>query len=357
MKNLFSSPPASSTPPPAGLPGGWNGLSSGAKLGILGGVAALATGALLWPSWNNAPAPPPQVMRPGGAAPIRDFEAAPPPPGAPSVEEVVNRVMGDTPKVVIRARPVPTEMALYIAPKPTGTATAVTPAAATAAAKPEDGPATNHGTLVRHPDFLIRAGDVIPCLPVGHQNSEKPGLETCQIPVWFRSTNQQRGLLPPHSRMFGQMRTGMQSGEQRIGVSYTLIQTPNFNMPIEAQAGDALGASGMDKIDVNTFFWNKAGAVALYALMDATIGIGQNAASAALNRSMNNGNNGNTTNLNFSGPSQSLAAREFDAIASRPPLGTRPPALPITVTINADLDFYDICMQAMRVDPMACPRQ
>jgi hypothetical protein len=86
--------------------------------------------------------------------------------------------------------------------------------------------------------------------------------------------------------------------------------------------------------------------------MDAAVGVGQNAAQQAMSKSYNGG-----TSLNFTGPSQSLAAREFDATINRPPIGTRDQALPVTATVGQDLDFYDACQMAMRVDPMACPRQ
>jgi type IV secretion system protein VirB10 len=154
--------------------------------------------------------------------------------------------------------------------------------------------------------------------------------------------------------MFGQIRTGLQAGEERLGIVYSLIQTPNFNMPIAAPAGDAMGRGGVDG-DVNTFFWDRAGAVGLYALMDIGVGVGQSLASSAMQNTFKNGTGG--TSINIQGPAQSLASREFDATINKPPVLTRDQALPITVTVGQDLDFYDACMQAQRVDPMACPKQ
>ena len=156
----------------------------------------------------------------------------------------------------------------------------------------------------------------------------------------------------------------MQSGEQRIGIVYTLIETPWFDMPIDSPAGDALGAAGLDQVDVKTFFWDRAGAVALYALMDAGIEGTQALAAQSISRAFSSGNGnsnsyGPSFNLNSGGSrSQSLAGKEFDATINRPPIGTRAPALPVTVIVGQPgLDFYDICMEAMRVDPMACPLQ
>jgi len=351
MRNLFSSPSPDDPVPVANPASGWNGLSGRAKLGIVGGVAVAAIAAVMWPGFNTRPAPAqPAQADQHPAARISEYE--PPPP----VTDVAARVMGGPPApIVTRTRPVPTEMALYTA-RPTAVPIATAPAAvaATASADASAGlPQTNRASLVKNPDFLIRAGDVIPCLPIDAQNSSRPGFSTCSVPVWFRSSNQRRGLLPPHSRLFGQIRSGLQAGEERLGIVYSLIQTPNFNMPIASPAGDAMGRAGVDG-DVQTFFWDRAGAVALYALMDAAVGTGQNLASSAMSKMFTNGGG---TSLNFTGATQSLAGREFDATINRPPVLTRDQALPVTVTVGQDLDFYDACMRAMRVDPMACPLQ
>jgi len=355
LRNLFSSPsPDDPVPVPTTASSGWNGLSGHAKLGILGGVAFAAIAAVMWPGFNSKPAPAqPTVADQHPAARISEYEAPPP------VANVAARMMGGdaAPQPVTRVRPLPTEMALYTA-KPIAMPVAVATApAAPGSTDPVAGlglPSTNRATLVKNPDFLIRAGDVIPCLPIDAQNSSRPGFSTCSVPVWFRSSNQRRGLLPPHTRLFGQIREGLAAGQDRLGIVYSLIQTPNFNMPIAAPAGDAMGRGGVDG-DVQTFFWDRAGAVALYALMDVAVGTGQNLASSAISRAFNNG--GNSTSLNFGNQTQTLAGKEFDATINRPPVLTRDQALPVTVTVGQDLDFTDACQQAMRVDPMACPLQ
>jgi type IV secretory pathway VirB10-like protein len=354
MRSLFGGSAADEVAPVAGAAatGGWNSLSGLTKISIVSGVAATAVAVVMWPSFTSHPASNQAVQaEQHPAARVDDYQAP------PEAQDVAARVMGDnTAPAGTRHRPAPTEMALYAAPlpyKPAVNPVSTVAAAASGADPAADGlPSTNHASLVRHPDFVIRAGDVIPCLPIDAQNSSRPSFSTCSVPNWFRSSNQRRGLLPPHSRMFGQIRTGLQAGEERLGIVYSLIQTPNFNMPISVPVGDAMGRGGADG-DVHTFFWDRAGAVGLYALMDVGIGAGQNVASTAMTKAL--GSNGPT--LDFTGQSQSLAAREFDATINKPPVLTRDQALPVTVTVGQDLDFYDACMQAMRVDPMACPLQ
>jgi type IV secretory pathway VirB10-like protein len=335
MRNLFSSAPDDPVDSGAG-PGGWAGLSGAKKLAIVSGVAVAGLGAVMWPNFGSSPAEKPASQEPHLPATISDYQAPPPPP---PVQNVVARAMGDPPAGQQTwqppPRPVPTEMAIYVAkaapPAASATPGAASGGAVSAALGPNAAVPTHHATIVQHPGYVIRAGDVIPCLPVDAQNSERPSFTTCRVPVWFRSTDQRRGLLPPGSRLFGSIKTGLAAGQTRLGIAYSLVETPWFNMPVEAPVGDALGRGGADG-DVNTFFWDRAGAVALYALIDTTVGIGQNAGTNALSRSL--GNN-NSTNLNFQGASQSLAGREFDATINRPPVLTRDQALPVTVTVGA----------------------
>ena len=140
-------------------------------------------------------------------------------------------------------------MALYTVKAPPSQVTAAAAPAASGAAAPGTGtdglPATNHAVMVRHPDFLIRAGDAIPCLPVEAQRSDNPNFSTCEVPTWFRSSNQRRGLLPPHTRLFGQIRDGLQTGEERLGIVFSVIQTKWFDMPVASPASDVMGRGGL----------------------------------------------------------------------------------------------------------------
>ena len=123
---------------------------------------------------------------------------------------------------------------------------------------------------------------------------------------------------------------------------------------IAAPGADAMGRAGLDG-DVQTFFWDRAGAVALFALMDTAIGAGQAAGTAALSRAVTGGN-GSVLNFGSIGnQAQGLASQEMASRINRPPVVTRDQAMPMTVTVGQDLDFTDACKQAMRVDPMACP--
>lgn len=359
MKNPFSAPGETLVTTGAG-PGGWAGLSNTYKLAIAGGVVATAVGVVMWPALSGStPSKDTGPAEQHQPSTINEYQAPPP------AQDVISRATGepaamDTPATTVVYRPVPTEMSLYTGPVHVASVAApgaaggeAGAAAANAVWGPNAAVPTNHATIVQHPDYVIRPGAVIPCLPVDAQNSSRPSFTTCRVPDGFRSTNLHRRLLPPGTLFFGQIREGISAGHERLGINYTLIETPWFNMPIASPAGDALGRGGVDG-DVQTFFWETAGAVALYAGIDALSGVGQNVGTSLLNKSL--GSNGGTT-LDINTSSQSLASKELDAKINRPPVMTRDQAMPVTVTVGQELDFYEGCKIAMRIDPNACPLQ
>ena len=380
MRSLFAreaeTVPATAPAAETAAAGGWDGMRGGTKLLLGGLVVGGVIAAVVVPGLGQRQAPQLQNQEPRPPARINDYE---PPASRDLVQDAANKLglgslTGTGAGAPVRRR-VPTEMALYVpAVQPGSSASSsravsgeMVPggfAAGGNGADPDDRLAaqlngatalpTSRATLVRNRDFLIEAGEVIPCLPIDAQNSSRPGFTACRVPEWYRSSSQRRGLLPPGTRIFGQIRNGVAQGEARLGVLYTQIQTPRFKVTLAAPGADALGRAGLDG-DVQTFFWDRAGAVALYALLDAGIGAGQAAGTAALSRAVTGGN-GSVLNFgSIGGQAQGLASQEMASRINRPPVVTRDQALPITVTVGQDLDFTDACKQAMRVDPMACP--
>lgn len=389
MRSLLGRPadPTTVPPPPMAAPAapsGWDGFKGRTKLLLLGTGAAVVVGFVMFPGMGKKPAVVQQQPEQHPPARISEYDAPPTP--AP---DLLTRVSSNTgamldapvPGGKKRHRVVPTEMAIFSGAIPASAAATPVGVAGVHAGEPsaegyEGGVRplggagqgngqgdrlsasvsgatvlpTQHATLVRNADFLIRAGDKIPCLPVDAMDSSRAGFTTCTVPEWYRGTNQRRGLIPPGTRIFGQIRSGLANGETRLGVLYTQIQTPLFNMALAAPGADEMGRAGVNG-DVHTFFWDKFGGVALYALMDVAVGAGQNVASSALSNAF--GTNGTT--LNLGSQSQTLASQQFQSTMNRAPILTRDQALPLTVSVGQDLDFTDACHLAMQVDPMACP--
>ena len=384
MRSLFSdADPAPATD--ASVPRGWDGMRGSTKLLLGGVVVGGVIAAVVLPGMGQRPAPQLQNQEPRPAGRIQDYE----PPASRDVLADTARAAGlgglaGSASAPVRRRPVPTEMVLFsaapqaasaagratvahgeqVAGEPDGTGRIRNGTGGVGSGDPDDRLGaqlsgattlpTTRATLVRNAEFTIRAGDVIPCLPIDAQNSGRPGFTACRVPEWFRSSDQRRGLLPPGTRIFGQIRSGIAQGERRLGVLYTQVQTPRFNIALAAPGADALGRGGLDG-DVDTFFWDRAKGVALYALLDIAIGAGQAAGSAALSRGLT-GSNGTVLNFgSIGGQAQGLASQEMANRINRPPVLTRDQAMPMAVTVGQDLDFSGVCKQAMQVDAMACP--
>jgi type IV secretion system protein VirB10 len=214
----------------------------------------------------------------------------------------------------------------------------------------------SRASILGHPDFTITAGSKIPCLPVEAADSSLGGFYTCRVPEAVRGTTQRYRLLPPGTLIFGQVKKGMDQGQERLGILFTRIQTAgdNFLIPLAAPGADAMGRPGLDG-DLETFFWSKVGAVALYALIDAAQSAVTSGAQAAIAGAVGGKGGNSFTNLNFNSGGQSLASIALQNSINKPPRLRRDQALPMEVSVGQDLDFYDACIARMRVNSMACP--
>ncbi len=368
MRSLFAPADANGAAPSApAAPAsatGWDGFGAKAKMGV--GIAAVigVVALVVLPGYGDKPAPQQIALQTPTPSSVTEYVPA----SAGLIERATTFVTPNLPGRGAR-RYVPTDIGLYAAPRVT--AGAVTGRATQAAdgeevarggaTDPEDRLAsqlngatvlpTSHAVLVRHPDYVIRPGDPVQCIPQDAQNSGMPGFTRCRVPEWIRGGTQTRGLLPPGTLFFGQIRRGVAQGEERIGVLFTSVEGKNFRIPLSAPGGDAMGRPGYQG-DVKTFFWDRLGSVALYSLLDIGIGAGQNLASSAISRATS-GSNGTT--LNLGGQVQGLASQEMQARIGRNPVVTRDQGLPVLITVGQDLDMYDVCMKLKRYDAMACP--
>ena len=209
--------------------------------------------------------------------------------------------------------------------------------------------------IMNHPDYTISAGSRIPCLPVDAINSSLGGYNACRVPEWVRGTTQARGLLPPGTVIFGQVRKGLVNGQERLAIVFTRIETAGDHMVINiaSPAADEMGRAGADG-NLNTHFWSNVGNVALYALIDGLQGAVTNGATAAVNGAVGNGNG---FFFSFGGGGQSLASTALQGRLNIPPTLERPEAFPLQVQLGEDLDFYVACQRRMQVSGMACPLQ
>lgn len=381
MRRLFS-PSAGADDAPAPVAArGWDAVPGWGKLAVCAGGVALFSGAVIFLGDQRKPVTTPTVAAQAHTTTtLHEYDALPVTPEAQPAS-----MSNSSPADQSRREPRhhhyvvhPSEIALYTAPQggavrqgqapdgstppgsppppydPSRGSNPGAPSALTARVSGATELPTVRVSLVHNAGFSLRPGDHITCASVEAVSSAEPGFVTCRTLEWTRSADQRRGLIPPQSRIFGQIRSGLSQGERRLGVLYTLIETPWFNATVSAPGGDAMGRAGLDGV-IETFFWDRAGAVALYALMDTAVGAGQAIGTNALARSFSGGN-GTVVDLGgVGGQAQGLASQEMASRINRPPVLNRDQALPVVITVAQDVDFSDACHQAMQVDPMACP--
>lgn len=366
--------------------GGWT------KLGLLAGGAAIALFVVVSPSiWGDATpekGPDEQKRVPSAAEPFQQYVRE----EVVHTEAVQSGVIGQpgrvgprgspaAARVVVRSRPPPIAISAY-----QGGAPATAAPAPVAASPGPDGRepvaprspggaegeqastslggqlgggielVTTKAGFVRNADYLIGAGTQIPCLPIETYNSAMGGFASCRVPEWVRGDTQRRGLLPPGTLVKGQIRGGMAQGQPRLGVLYQQIVTTGdrYQIKLAALGSDAQGRSGLDA-DINTFFWDTVGAVALYSLIQGVT----NAIPQALTAMLQSGSNNNYSSLNFGGigggGGQSLAGPLLQHRLNRQPEAERDWAMPMFVTVGHDLDFSKVCKERAQFNQMACP--
>lgn len=372
-----------SVPPPSPVQdstsaasGGWGGLRGWQKIGAGVAAVAVATGLAMFPGGDSVDER--QQQKPPAPQRAEPFQE---PASSPVLTTAAAPLSTEVPRPGVatstrRRPPPPISIAAYVDPQaaqvspgegrgPGAPVAQREPASSVpgqplqvgsagggsdAGAVPAASLPLSRATRMRNPDYVIAAGTQIPCLPVEAINSAIPGFTTCRVPEWVRGTTQRRGVLPPGTLIFGQMRTGLSQGQRRLGVLYTRIQTAgdNFTVALQAPAADAMGRAGLSG-DVETFFWDQVGAVALYSLIQGIPNALQAGISAAA------GNNGTSNFFQFGGAGQSLAGTALQHQLNRTPELQRDQALPSVVFVGQDLDFHDVCRERAAAGSLACP--
>jgi type IV secretory pathway VirB10-like protein len=217
---------------------------------------------------------------------------------------------------------------------------------------------TAQASIMANPDYIIPEGWKIPCLMDATRNTG--GFVSCTVPGWIPGTTLNRNLIPPGSTIFGQIKEGMMQGQEVQAIIFTRIETSgdHFKIHIAAPGADMLGRSGVPVDRYDTHFWSTAGAVGLYALIDAGQNLISGLPSAAL-AAASNGKGIGFLNLGGIGGGsmggQSLAAMTLQNRMNRPPSAETNNGKLIMVSVGQDLDFHDACVRYRRINPNACP--
>jgi type IV secretion system protein TrbI len=130
--------------------------------------------------------------------------------------------------------------------------------------------------------YLVTAGDVIPCVAEGGEDSDTPGQFVGRVsrPVYDSATGRFL-LIPQNSKVIGTYDNVVTNGQTRIPTVITRIIFPDSSsIPIGAMpAADQSGFAGLHD-QVNTHLWEKFGNALILAIGSAGIqlsqGTGQN---------------------------------------------------------------------------------
>ncbi|WP_269714864.1 TrbI/VirB10 family protein [Caulobacter sp. NIBR2454] len=118
-------------------------------------------------------------------------------------------------------------------------------------------------------NFLITAGTQIPCTLQTAMDSSVPGHVACLIArdVWSESGGVV--VLEKGSRVLGQYRQGLKTGEGRLYVVWSRAVTPQgVAITLNSPASDAMGRAGFGG-EVERHFWRRFGGAVLLSIVDA----------------------------------------------------------------------------------------
>ena len=201
--------------------------------------------------------------------------------------------------------------------------------------KPSDLGAPARASLLPHPTMTIPAGTVIPCTLQTAINSQLAGFVDCVLPSEVRGATGSVTLLDRGTQIFGEIRSALQQGQDRLFILWVRARTPqNVIISLASPAADELGRAGVPGA-VDNHWWSRFGAAILFSV----IGAGPQIASSALQ----NGNGNNY--FQFLSPQQQLANTVLQAQINIPPTLEKNQGDAVSIFVARDLDFstvYDV---------------
>ena len=206
------------------------------------------------------------------------------------------------------------------------------------ALKPSDLGAPARAQMLPHPDLTIPAGVVIPCTLRTAINSQLMGFVDCVLPAEVRGATGTVTLLDRGTQIFGEIRSGLRQGQDRLFILWVRARTPdNVVVSLASPAADELGRAGVPGA-VNNHFWQRFGAAILFSV----IGYGPQIAANAVQHG--SGNN----YIQFLTPQQELANTVLEAQINIPPTLEKNQGDTVSIFVARDLDFssvYDLRAQ------------
>jgi type IV secretion system protein VirB10 len=311
---------------------------------VAAGLAALALGGVVFFGFGR-PQPPAPVQPP--PPPVSQPQVSTLPPIDPSANAPVEappivQPMPPTPAAVAvppvdanaaRAPALVIDNSAPQAPAPAAPASGAAPAAASVTLNANDqfaakvnGDITQKASKIGDPSKVVPAGAVIPAVLETAINSDLPGYTRAIVSRDIRSFDGTAILIPRGSRLIGQYKSGLASGETRAFIIWNrLIRPDGLSIQLASPATDDLGQAGASG-SVDTHFVKRFGAAMLLSVVNGLAG--------SLSK-----NTSNTIVIGTSTDAQNVATEALSNDVKIPPTIKVPQGAPIQVFAARDLDF------------------
>lgn len=181
---------------------------------------------------------------------------------------------------------------------------------------------TASATRLADPTNTVTQGTLIPAILETAIDSDLPGYVRAVVSEDVRSFDGKRVLVPRSSRLIGQYKSGLSSGQTRAYVMWTrLIRPDGASVALASPAIEYSGRSGLTG-EVNSHFFKRFGAASLLSVIG---GLGALA--------------GSGTSVVISSSTSNAASAAVQRDGAIPPTIRIPQGQPIRVFTARDLDF------------------
>ena len=308
-------------------------------IGAALGVAAVGGLTLVSLSHHRQAAPAPVVQAPAVVRPAQVSPAAPapalsaPPPPIVAKAAPPADVAGQTPVLVMDASQ-PSAPAVTHAAASAGDKASTASNRQTvyfnqdeqfAARAGSDVTPTSHATQLSNPGSVVAQGTIIPAVLETALNSDLPGYARALVSQDVRSFDGRHVLIPRGSRLIGEYKSALQTGQTRAFIIWTRVLRPDgLSVQLGSPVTDQLGQAGLaGKVDRH--FMERYGSAMLLSVVGG--------AASAL------GGGSNTLVIGTSTEATSAASVALQNQMKIPPTIRVPQGSPIQVFVARDLDF------------------
>ncbi len=192
--------------------------------------------------------------------------------------------------------------------------------------------ATARATQIANPTFLVTQGAVIPAVLETAIDSSLPGFARAVVTRDVRGFDGRAVLIPRGSKLLGQYRSAVASGQTRAFVVWSRVLTPSgISVDIGSTAADRLGRGGLAG-ETDTHFFRRFGSSILLSVLSAGL-------DAAVG---DNGSSNNDIIIGSQGQAASIAQAALQKEIDIAPTLRVAQGEPIRVFVARDLDFSGI---------------